>query len=73
MDEKTRTVIRSYYPGVNHFENAPDPVKSRTNQVVIEHNINRASLSSLKGEPIFNISYHIFEQFKGKFIFYMLT
>ena len=73
MDEKTRTVIRSYYPGVNHFEKLPDPVISRTNQVVIEYNINGASFSSSKGEPIFNISYHVFKQFEGKFILYMQT
>ena len=69
MDERTRTVVRSYYPGINHFGQLSNPVKSRTNQVVIEYNINVKSFSSLKGEPIFNISYHVFEQLEGKFIY----
>ena len=70
MDERTRTVIKSYFPGVNHFGKLPDPVKSRTNQVVIEHNIDPDSFSNFEGKPIFNISYHVFEQFEGKFILY---
>lgn len=57
MDELTRVILKSYFPGKNYFGKLPDPVKSRTQQILIEHNINHDMYAQNNGHEIFNLSY----------------